>query len=131
MTLLTPRAEQAAIQQDIDRLHALLLESVDDAPSPADHTNMLVGATIGVALLTVGAIVLIFIVRPDKDNSILIATIVSILVPIMTALLAGALQQVKAAVDGRLTQLLKLTAAKARAEGVLAQKEAQAAQAPP
>jgi uncharacterized membrane protein len=111
------------IQREIDRLKVLL----DDEPAPShkDHTNLLVGATIVIAIVAVAAIVSIFAVRPDKDNGTIIATIVSVLVPVMTALLAAAVREVHAAVNSRLTQLLEVTALKSRAEGVLAQRETQ------
>lgn len=100
---------------------------IDEAAEPArnDHTNLFVGSTIVIAVLGVGAIIVIFLARPDKDNTALIATVISLLVPVMTGLLAAAVREVHAAVNSRLSQLLQVTAAKARAEGVLAQKLAQ------
>lgn len=111
--------ERATLDDEIADLRAQLETYEDEAKEPEriDHTNMLVGSTIALAVLAVAAIVTIFIVRPDKDNTAMVATLMGFLVPLMTALLAAAVQQVHAAVNSRLTQLLRVTAAKSRAEG--------------
>lgn len=114
-------AERKTIDEEIQRLRAQLDTSamVEDVPERKDHTNMLVGATILLAVVAVIAIVIIFVARPDKDNSTLVGTLLGFLVPLMTALLAAAVQQVHLAVNSRLTQLLRVTAAKSKAEGML------------
>lgn len=132
MPFVTPAGlsaqERRAIDEEIARLRAQLDEDEIGAVGGVnriDHTNMLVVATIFLAVLAVVAIIIIFLVRPDKDNTALVATLMGFLVPLMTALLAAAVQQVHAAVNSRLTQLLRVTAAKSRAEGILAQKLAE------
>jgi len=114
--------QRADIDEQIERLKNQLEDDSLGEPARKDHTNLLVGSTIGLAVMAVTAIVLIFSVRPDKDNTAIVATLLGFLVPLMTALLAAAVQQVHAAVNSRLTQLLRVTAAKARAEGVLAER---------
>lgn len=118
-------SERDAIDTEIAKLR-LQLESDADwdggGPARSDHTNLLVGSTIALAVLAVIAIITIFTIRPDKDNTALVATLMGFLVPLMTALLAAAVQQVHAAVNSRLSQLLRVTAAKSRAEGMLEQQ---------
>lgn len=128
---LTPR-ERKVIDAEIARLRQQLRDDVVDDPSGGlrkDHTNVLVAATILLAIVAVSAIVTIFLVRPDKDNTALVATIMGFLVPLMTALLAAALQQVHTMVNSRVTQLLRITAAKSRADGIQAGKDEAAAAA--
>ena len=90
---------------------------------------------VAIVLLCIGQlsfVVGITIVRPAADNTALIATSLGFIVPVVGALMAGAVQQVHLAVNSRLTQLLELTATSAKAEGklsgVLSQ---QAGQIPP
>lgn len=120
--------ERGRMDAEINRLRDALkldemTDSVDGPTTSADHTNLLVGSTIGLAVLAVTAIITIFLARPDKDNTAIVATLMGFLVPLMTALLAAAVQQVHQAVNGRLSQLLRVTAARGRAEGMLAQQE--------
>jgi len=82
-----------------------------------NYTNLFVGAVVVLSLLAVGAVVTIFLVRPDKDSTSLIATILGFVVPVVTGFIAAAVQQVHSSVNGRLTQLLKLTAKSSLAEG--------------
>lgn len=116
------------IDDEILRLRTQLDTDADadsGGPNRTDHTNLLVGSTIGIATLAVAAIVIIFLVRPDKDNTAIVATLMGFLVPLMTALLAASVQQVHAAVNSRLTQLLRVTAAKSHAEGVASERLSQ------
>lgn len=120
-------ADRQRIDSEIARLRlSLKVDEELDVPageSRVDHTNLLVGSTITLAVLAVAAIVTIFMTRPDKDNTAIVATLMGFLVPLMTALLAAAVQQVHAAVNSRLSQLLRVTAARSRAEGMLAAQE--------
>lgn len=113
--------DRSAIDVVISQLQHQLdsAEDIQEVPKRVDHTNLLVASTIILAVVAVGAITTIFIVRPEKDNTALIGSLLSFLVPLMTALLAAAVQQVHVAVNSRLSQLLRVTAAKSKAEGML------------
>ena len=113
--------EREALDDQIKALQTQLNKDADEEGGGArkDNTGILVAATISLAALAVVSITTIFIVRPDRDNTALIATLLSVLVPLMTGLLAAAVQQVHLAVNSRLTQLLRMTAEKSRAEGRL------------
>jgi hypothetical protein len=72
------------------------------------------------SMVGVGGIVTILIVRPPPaDNTGIIVTMLGFLIPIVTALLAAAVQEVHLAVNSRLTEFLALTAKSARAQGQL------------
>lgn len=87
--------------------------------NPRSHATLYVGAVIALSVLAIAAILTIFIVRPDKDNTPLVAVILSFLVPLVSAFLAASVRQVHLAVNGRLTQLLAQTAKSSHAEGQL------------
>ena len=83
-------------------------------------TTIFVVSTIILCILVAAFVVVITVVRPDKDNTSLILSIVGVIVPVITALLAATIQQVHLAVNSRLSQLLELTATASRAEGKIA-----------
>lgn len=85
----------------------------------ADHTALYVSAVVGTSVTALAAIVTIFVVRPERDNTALIAIVIGFVVPIVMGFLAAAVREVQQAVNGRLTQLLALTAKASRAEGQL------------
>jgi len=64
-------------------------------------------------------ILLITLIRPNADNLSLIAVIIGIFTPVVTALLAGAMKENHDAMNSRLTQLLALTEKSSKAEGKL------------
>lgn len=80
-------------------------------------TTIFVISTIILCILVAAFVVVITVVRPEKDNTSLILSIVGVIVPVITALLAATIQQVHLAVNSRLSQLLELTATASRAEG--------------
>jgi cytochrome b subunit of formate dehydrogenase len=98
-------------------------------PPPADHaapsppfiggtTGLYVLAIVVLSILGVSAVVIVLIVRPPPiDNTPIITVILGFLIPTVTALLAGAVQQVHIAVNSRLTQLLEITATASHAQG--------------
>lgn len=96
------------------------LAGATDQTSAGSHTALFVYAVICLAFLTVVSIVVILIGRPDQDNTGTIAVIVAFVVPLSTALIAAAVQQVHLAVNSRLSQLVLLTRQAAKAEGRLA-----------
>lgn len=92
--------------------------AVDRRTPPTNSATILyVAAVIVLSLLGVGAIVALTVLNPEKDHSSTIVVILGFLVPTVTALLAGAVSQVQKSVNGRLTQLLAMTARTHAAEG--------------
>jgi len=85
-------------------------------------SNIYIIAILCICAMTVLSIVVITIARPEKDNTSTIALIIGVMVPILTALLSAAVQQVHTAVNSRLTQLLEITALEAKARGTLNEK---------
>lgn len=83
-------------------------------------TTLYVWCVVFLCLLTAAFVVIITIVRPTSDNQPIILSVLGVIVPVIMALLGAALKQVNEAVDGRLTQLLLLTAKSSKAEGHLA-----------
>jgi len=61
----------------------------------------------------------ITLIKPEADNTGMIAIIIGIFTPVVTALLAGALKENHDAMNSRLTQLLTLTEVSAKAAGKL------------
>lgn len=92
---------------------------LDLAVNPRAHETIYVAAVVGLSVLAIAAILTIFIVRPDKDNTPLVAVILGFLVPLVSTFLAASVRQVHLAVNGRLTQLLAQTAKSSHAEGQL------------
>ena len=82
-----------------------------------------IGAIISLAILDVGFVLGISYLRPSTDNAGLILGVNGVMVPIITALLAAAVQQVHVAVNSRLSQLLELTADASRAKGALIERD--------
>jgi hypothetical protein len=119
-TVAAERDETTAtlVKENAELRRRLLGQS--DETSAGSHTALFVYAVVGIAILAIVSIVVIFIVRPDKDNTGLIAIILGFLVPPSTALLAAAVQQVHLAVNSRLSQLVLLTRSSSFAEGAAA-----------
>lgn len=106
-------------------------------PPPADdHFTALVVGIVALCAIASGAVVAIMVFHVDArpgENLETIHVMLGVIVPAITALLALALQKMKAAVtqvhvatNGRITELLELTRRTAHAEGV-AQGQAQGA----
>jgi len=88
-------------------------------PTQSSNASIYVWAVIGLSVVAVIAILIIFLIRPDKDNSSLITVVLGFLVPVIMAFLAASVQQVHLAVNSRLSQLVALTAKASHAEGAL------------
>lgn len=110
--------EPLDIATENERLRDELAQALLQEPV-GTRATLYTKSVIALAFLCVAAIVTIFVVRPDKDNTAIISIITGILVPLITALLAAGLQQVHLAVNSRLSQLLLITQKAARAEGKL------------
>ena len=89
-------------------------------PQLRDRATAFVWAVLALSALAIVAILVIFTVRPDKDNTALIALVLGFLVPLVGGFLAAAIREIHTSVNGRLTQLLLLTQRSAHAEGHLA-----------
>lgn len=105
------------------------------APTQAidSKTTLYVVSILVLCVLTVVFVLAISALRPTDDNTSLIVTVVGVIVPVIMALLAGAVQEtsrvtagavqeVHLAVNSRLTQLLELTAQAYEAKGKLQSK---------
>jgi len=84
-----------------------------------NNATIYVAAIVALCVLSAGFVVLISVARPNADNTGLILAVLGIVAPVITALLAAAIQQVHVGVNSRLTQLLELTAVASKAEGKL------------
>jgi hypothetical protein len=105
-------------QPSYDELRAEI-ERLKHPPQPGSHTTTLVWACISLCVVAATFVVAMTLVRPAADNTPLILMVLGVVVPVITALLAAAVQQVHLAVNSRLSQLLMLTATSSRAEGEL------------
>ena len=81
-------------------------------------------AVMLLSVVGVVSIVALTMVRPDQNHSDTIVVILGFLVPTVSALTAGAVAHMQRSVNGRLTQLLALTARVHAAEGELAGRKA-------
>jgi len=109
------------VQTDAQAAEALALMYRNGGLSQLrDRATTFVWAVLVLSALAIIAILVIFTVRPDKDNTALIALVLGFLVPPATGFLAAAIREIHTSVNGRLTQLLLLTQRSAHAEGHLA-----------
>jgi hypothetical protein len=90
-------------------------------------TTLYVVAIVALCALTVAAVVVISIMRPEQDNAGVIAIIIGITLPTSTALMAKVQQQMHLAMNSRMTQFLELTATASKAEGKLEEQAGVAA----
>jgi len=104
---------------EINRLTRELAAAGGGPTPPGGRATVFVAAVIVLSILAVATILTIFMVRPDRDNTALIAIVLGFLVPIVSAFLAASVQQVHLAVNSRLSQLLLVTQTAALAEGKL------------
>jgi len=79
------------------------------------NVTVYIGGAIIVCVVTAVLVTIVAIVRPE--NTAVVATIVGIGTPVTMALLAGGLQGIHKGVDGRLSQLLKITAEASHTSG--------------
>lgn len=92
-------------------------------------TKTFTTAVIILAVVCVASIALIAILRPgDTSTGTLI---LGVLVPVITAFLSAAIRQVHQAVNGRLTELLDITARASKAEGQLERRAVERPVEPP
>jgi uncharacterized membrane protein YhaH (DUF805 family) len=76
-------------------------------------------AILILCFLAVTVVLGLTFIRPEQDNLAVIAIVLGIFTPIVTALLAAALKENHDAMNSRLTQLLTLTEVSAKAVGKL------------
>jgi hypothetical protein len=111
-------AGYASLLAERDALREQLAGEAVDV-SVGTHTKLFVTAVMGLSALAILSILVIFIVRPDRDNTALVATVVGFLLPLVTGFLAASFQQMHNAVNSRMTQLMVLVRAAAHAQGQL------------
>lgn len=95
------------------------------------RTTTYVAAIVVLCAMATVFVLSITFLRPQADNGTLIASVLGLIVPVVMALLAAAVQRVSTAVNGRLTELLEVTARNAHAEGKLAMRAEKAPQREP
>lgn len=113
------RSENARLQAELD--------GDDVSHSSGSRTGLFVGAVIALSALLVIATLVVFIVRPDKDNTGILTALGLILGPGITGFLAAALREVHLGMNSRLSQVVQLTRRSARLEGQLAERAARRA----
>lgn len=84
---------------------------------PKSHVKLFIFSAIFVCMLTVLAVSVLAIVVPNNAN--IIATVLGITMPIMGGLLAAGLHGIAKNVDGKMEQLLTMTAQKERLQGLV------------
>lgn len=87
------------------------------ASSSASTAKLYVIGTLVASVMTLGSVLFLYIKAPDNPGAPL--AVISIMFPVISALLSGALHGVAIGLDGINTQLLQATAEKERAKGVL------------
>ncbi len=105
-----------------ERLRARLANVPEAQPLSADHTGTYVGAVVGLSVASFIAIIAVFAIRPDHDNTGLITSIVGIFMAVCVPLIAAAIREVHLSLNGRLSQLVVAS----RAEGQIAEQTAAA-----
>lgn len=90
------------------------------ATDPAINSNAVasyVWAVISLAFITIMGIIAVLLLRPEQDNSTIIAVIVGVTAPIILAILALITRENHLAMNSRLDQLVAVTSELARSEG--------------
>lgn len=100
-----------------DSVTEIRRRAIDSSGSAA---TLYVVSVVVLCALTVIFVLGLTVIRPESDNTSVIAMVIAVVVPVATALLAGAVQQTHLAVNSRLGELLELTAKASKAEGELA-----------
>lgn len=111
--------DEKAVEHRVEVISGAPAKLAFEVPAVGAKASLYVSAVVVLSVLAVTGVVVVFLIRPDADNSTINTTIVAIVVPIITALLGAAVQQVHLAVNSRLTQLIELTAAANLAKGKL------------
>lgn len=76
-----------------------------------------VAAIIVLATITIAAVLAILMLRPNEDNTAIIATLLGFVTPIMIALIALTQRENHLAMNSRLDELVNVTNKLSRAEG--------------
>ena len=111
-------------QQLRDGLDIAQRMATEIAAREAKHSRaaLFVWAVVGLAVLATSATMTIYVVRPDKDNTSLIAMVLGFLGPPAVAFVAAAVKEVYVAMNSRLSQLMVLQAKASYAEGERAER---------
>jgi len=116
---------------DLDRARVAEMEittlrsQLDGSAAQIDthKTGLYLLALMGACAMAVAAVIVIYVVRPDKDNTALTTMLITMLVPVITALGAAAIRENVKVTNSRLTQLLRLTETAARRDGAQAERD--------
>lgn len=89
----------------------------DNTVIPANQTTLLVWVIVALSVLTVGGVVVVTVLEPQNTSAI--PVIISLMTPILTALLAYAIHSMSTAINGRMTELIHATAEKEHVKGIV------------
>lgn len=92
-------------------------ERRSDVINSRSTVKLYIGAAVGLAIVTIGAVVTLAIMVPN--NAAVITVVIGITSPLILSLLGAALHSVATVVDGQMKQLLRTTADKERAQGLI------------
>lgn len=111
-----PKLEDVLAENE--RLRSVLAgEDVDQGTSK--RAGFYAVAVIALSSVGIVAVTMIFLVRPEADHTSIIAAMLGFLVPTVSAFIAMSVRELNRGVNGRFSQLLRLTRMASRAEGVL------------
>lgn len=92
-------------------------------PVSISTTRLLVQGIIGLCTLCVGFVLGISFLRPTQDNQSMITTVLGVIVPAITAMLAALGFRIYHMMNSRLTELVDVTATSKLAEGKILGEE--------
>lgn len=104
---------------DVADISAVERRREELSPTKSTTPAIYVYAVVLLAVLVIIGILTLSVLQPSKDHTPTITMMMGFVIPIITALLGGAVVQLGKAVDGRLNQLLAMTARTHAAEGEL------------
>lgn len=76
-------------------------------------------AVVVMAMTTIAAVVAVAVFMPAAQSANVITAIIGVTAPIILALLAGGQHSMSVAMDGKLSQIVRATAERERARGVI------------
>ena len=114
-------------RREHDRLvkeNQLLRESLHAAESVVvtekkNRTNLYVGGAVVLSIVAIIAIVTIYAIAPEKDNSSLNTTVLGVVGSFVSLCIAFAVKESNQAVNGRMTELMALRGQASHAQGQL------------
>jgi Na+/melibiose symporter-like transporter len=120
MTREFDRREYDRLRQENDHLRDSLRAAETIAVNERkNRTGFYVGGAVVLSVFTVIAIVTIFALAPERDNSGLNTTVLSVVMPFISMCIALAVRESHLAVNGRMTELMQLRGEASHAMGKL------------